>query len=79
MIWQDVCHVFRCVTTTDISQLVTLCSLVRVDIFDVVVVLVSSISWLFDDVTDGPMYPFFLPQIAIPTPHLSLTVDICPF
>jgi hypothetical protein len=50
----------------DVSQLVHLGSLVRVDIFDVVVVLVASVDWLFDDVLDGPVQPFFLPQIPIP-------------
>jgi hypothetical protein len=77
--WQDIHHVFRCVTTTDVSQLVQLGSLVRVDIFYVVVALVASVDWLFDDVLDGPVQPFFLPRIAISMPHLSLTVDVCPF
>jgi hypothetical protein len=79
MFWRNMLHVFRCVTTPDVSQLVTLCSLVWVDIFNVVKVLVPSVHWLFGDVSDGPMHPFFLPQIAIPTPHLGLTVDIRPF
>jgi hypothetical protein len=68
-------HVIRCI----IPQLVQLGSLVRVDIFDVVVALVASVDWLFDNVLDGPVEPFFLPQIAMPLPHLVLTVDICPF
>jgi hypothetical protein len=76
MIWQDIRHVFRCITTTDISQLVQLGSLVRVDIFNVVVALVLSVDW---HVLDGPVQPFFLPQFAIPTPHLSLKVDVRPF
>jgi hypothetical protein len=25
--------------------------------------------WLFDNVSDGPVQPFFLPQIAVPMPH----------
>jgi hypothetical protein len=79
MMWRKILHVFRCVTTPDVSQLVTLGSLVGVDIFDVVVALVASIYWLFDNVLDGPVHPFFLPQIAIPTPHFGLTVDVRPF
>jgi hypothetical protein len=79
MIWRDVRHVFRCVTTPDVSQLVQLGSFVRVNIFDVIVALVPPLTGFFYDVLDGPVHPFFLPQIAIPTPHLSLTVDVCPF
>jgi hypothetical protein len=79
MIWRDVYHVFRCVTTPDVSQLVQLGSFVRVNILDVIVALVPSVDWLLYDVLDGPVHPFFLPQFAIPMPHLSLTVDVHPF
>jgi hypothetical protein len=45
--------------TTNVPQLVQLGSLVRVDIFDVVVTLVLSVYSLFDNVTGGPVQPFF--------------------
>jgi hypothetical protein len=60
-------------------SLMQLCSLVRVDIFNVEVALVASAYWLFDDVSDGPVEQLFPPQITVPMPHLSLTADVQAF
>jgi hypothetical protein len=60
MMWQNMLHGIGHISATNVSQLVQLGSLVRVDIFNVIVALVVSAYWLFDNVLDGPVEPLFL-------------------
>jgi hypothetical protein len=39
----------------NVSQLVQLGSLVRVDKFDVIGAFIASVQWFFDNVLDGPV------------------------
>jgi hypothetical protein len=76
MMWQNMFHVIRHISATNVCQLVQCSSFVRVDKFSMIEALVASIHWFFDNVLDGLVHPFFLPQITIPSPPLGLTVDV---